>query len=87
MEAKQLSLFDKPHLPPTDSHVHPADERRLTGQNLAILKRLREGKASSLTLAGLSLKYTARLSDLRKHGFKITCERMQDGTYLYTLEQ
>jgi hypothetical protein len=83
----QLSLFDKPLLPPTDSHVHPADERRLTGQNAAILRRLRQGKASSLTLAGISLKYTSRISDLRKHGFKIVCERTHSGTNLYSLEQ
>ena len=82
----QLSLFDKPILPPTDSHVHPADERRLTGQNAAILKRLRQGKASSLTLAGLALKYSSRVSDLRKHGYVIHCDRMQDGPHLYTLE-
>jgi hypothetical protein len=83
----QRTLFDKPILPPTDSHVHPADERRLTGQNAAILRRLRQGKASSLTLAGISLKYTSRISDLRKHGYRIVCERMQDGVNLYKLEE
>lgn len=86
MEAKQLSLFDKPILPPTDSHVHTADAPRLSGQNAAILRRLRQGKASSLTLAGISLKYTSRISDLRKHGYRIVCERCHDGTNLYSLE-
>lgn len=83
----QLTLFDKPILPPTDPSVHPADASRLTGQNAAILRRLRMGAASSLTLAGISLKYTSRISDLRKHGFKIVCERCHDGTNLYRLEQ
>lgn len=79
----QLTLFDKPTLPPTDHSVHPADARRLTGQNAAILRRLRQGAASSLTLAGLSLKYTARVSDLRKHGYTIICTRCNDGTNVY----
>jgi len=86
MEAKQLSLFDKPILPPTDPNVIPADSHKLSGQNAAILRRLRIGAASSLTLAGLALKYSSRISDLRKHGYVIHCERMQDGTHLYTLE-
>ena len=83
----QLTLFDKPALPPTDPHVVPADARRLTGQNAAILRRLRQGMASSLQLAGISLKYTSRISDLRKHGFKIVCERTHSGQNLYKLEE
>lgn len=65
-------------LPPTDPNVKPADRHRLRGQNGLILDRLRRGQASSAELAQLSLKYTSRVSDLRKHGHDV---RHKDGTY------
>jgi hypothetical protein len=89
MEARQLSLFDpRPASPPpSDPHVATTDVPRLGRQNAAILARLQRGPASSYQLSAFALKYTSRLSDLRKYGYTITCQRMQDDTHLYTLEQ
>ena len=70
-----MTLWD---LPPTDPNVRPADVKRLTGQNAAVLARLRAGPATNAELAGIALKYTSRISDLRKAGFTVIED---DGTY------
>lgn len=69
-----------PALAPTDPNVRRGDVRRITGQNLAILERLRRGPARNSELAILSLKYTSRISDLRAAGYAIT-----ESAGLYTL--
>ena len=52
---------------PRDTHVLNPDElRRLTGQNQAIYRRLCDGPAWNYELAQLALKYTSRISDIRK---------------------
>ncbi|MEL7336598.1 MAG: hypothetical protein AAFN70_10405 [Planctomycetota bacterium] len=64
---------------PIDPSVSTIDIPRLTGQNAMILERLKRGRQSNRELAKISLKYTSRISDLRKHlrpqGFGITCAR------------
>lgn len=70
---------------PTDPNVMPGDEPRLTGQNAAILERLKAGPATNAQLARLSLKYTSRISDLRKHGYDIECDRGLKGVNTYRL--
>lgn len=86
--ATQPLLFDVAHpLHPRDPSVAAADAPRLTGQNAAILERLKSGPETNLTLARISLKYTSRLSDLRKHGHRIRCDRLGGGVCLYTLEK
>jgi hypothetical protein len=71
--ANQPLLFQTTHrLHPTDPHVSPADHPRLTGQNLAILERLRRGPATNDELIRISRKYTSRTSDLRKAGYQDT---------------
>ena len=70
-----MTLWD---LPPTDPNVRPADVKRLTGQNAAVLSRLRAGPATNAELAAIALKYTSRVSDLRKAGFTVIED---DGTY------
>jgi hypothetical protein len=58
---------------PVDTHVTaPAEIRRLSSQNARILERLQKGPASNYELAQISLKYTSRLSDLRKAGYVVT---------------
>ena len=85
MEA-QLTLFsDSPKLSPRDPHTHPADVSRLTGQNAAILARLQRGPATNVELAGIALKYTSRVSDLRKAGYRVECERGVGGVTVYEL--
>jgi guanylate kinase len=57
---------------PRDSHVLDVrEQRRLTGQSLRILERLRQGPATNRELAAISLKYTSRNSDLRKAGYDV----------------
>ena len=87
--ANQRTIFDdQPTLVPCDPHVASQDERRLTGQNHMILLRLRQGPASNVELADLSLKYTSRISDLRAAGYRITCLRGAiNGLNTYLLEQ
>jgi len=71
-----MPLFDgaaernQPHAIPT---APVADAPRLSRQCVAILERLRQGKASNHELARIALKYTGRLSDLRKAGHAIEC--------------
>lgn len=57
----------------TDPGVSAASQPRLSRQCQLILDRLRQGPATNHELAGLALKYTSRLSDLRKAGYSVTC--------------
>lgn len=84
----QLTLFDTPRsIPPIDPHVEAIEAPRLRGQNAAILERLQSGPATNRELAGLSLNYRARISDLRAAGYKVTCiEDKASGLNSYTLE-
>lgn len=70
-----MTLWD---LPATDPNVRPADAPRLSRQNAAVLARLMRGPATNAELAGIALKYTSRVSDLRKAGFTVV---ENDGTY------
>jgi hypothetical protein len=90
----QPTLFDTgpahvgaygPGLAPRDPNADPRDVPRLTGQNAAILARLRRGPATSGELAALSLKYTGRISDLRAAGYTIDAKRLAGGGSRYTL--
>ena len=68
----QLSLFDAPrNIVPRDTHVEKEERPRLTGQNQAILERLRRGPATNFELAEISLKYTSRISDVRAAGYTV----------------
>jgi len=68
-----------------DYRVPPEDQPRLSRQCALILERLRQGPATNAELAGTSLKYTSRVSDLRRAGYAIDCERLKDGLTRYTL--
>lgn len=70
---------------PCDPNVQPSDLPRLTGQNAAILDRLRQGPATNVELAAISLKYTSRLSDLRAAGYAVSCHRGEGGVNTYRL--
>lgn len=56
---------------PRDRGVPDEAKPRLRGQCLAVLERLRQGPATNRELAAISLKYTGRISDLRKAGHAI----------------
>ena len=81
-------------LPLFDIHPHFADSRdtaRLTGQNSAILARLREGPATNVELAGMALKYTSRISDIRSwlnnRGKTVLCKRGIGGLSVYRIAE
>jgi len=78
------TLFDiQPHF------ADCRDRPRLTGQNARILARLREGPATNVELAEISLKYTSRVSDvrayLRPRGEDIVCARGPGGLNSYRI--
>lgn len=70
---------------PIDPNVRAEDVPRLTGQTAAIVERLKQGPATNMELAGLSLKYTSRLSDARAAGYTIVCKRLAGGLTEYRL--
>lgn len=89
----QLSLFTSSQhgeaavLLPRDPNVAPADRPRLTGQNAAILARLKQGPATNRELRDLvkTMNHTARISDLRDAGHTIECHRGKGGLNTYEL--
>ena len=58
--------------------------RRLTHAE-QILARLYRGPATSRELSAISLKYTGRVSDLRKLGHHIVAQRVAGGAHMYEL--
>ena len=94
----QQSLFDEPSYQPTGAvagrplaaRSAPIDDQtRLTGQNEVIYRLLAEAPRTNQELAAISLKYTSRVSDIRKwlkaSGGSITCSRIGGGLTLYTM--
>lgn len=72
--------------PPIDPNADAADRPRLGGQNAAILALLEsKPEVSNAELAGISLKYTGRISDLRAAGHAIKITRREGGTRFYSL--
>lgn len=75
MSGRQATFdFDSPPAPAVvlrDRGVPDEAKPRLRGQCLAVLDRLRQGPATNRELAAISLKYTGRISDLRKAGHAI----------------
>lgn len=61
------------------------DRDRLSAQCRAILARLERGAATNAELAGMALKYTSRVSDLRAVGYVIDCDRVEGGLTRYRL--
>ncbi len=85
-----LFFYDPPAKParvviPVNVTVEKQDRKRLAGQNLAVYERLLRGPATNVELAGISLKYTSRISDVRAAGHRIDCERRADGISVYTM--
>lgn len=70
MTFKQRNLFPEPGwiARPRDPNVAAAAVPRLSRQCSLILERLKAGPATNAQLAAIALKYTGRISDLRKAG-------------------
>jgi hypothetical protein len=74
-------------IPVADTHVTaPPEALRLSRQNTAILARLQRGPATRRQLADICLNVTARVSDLRAAGYRVTVDERRDGLSVYTLE-
>jgi hypothetical protein len=74
-------------LQPTDSHVIDRGEiRRAMSASARILARLQQGPALIYELAAITLKFTQRISDLRKAGYVVRCSENAEGYSVYTLE-
>lgn len=78
-----------PTIPAIDPNVIPSDLPRLEGQNAAILALLWRGPATNAEMASVALKYTSRVSDIRKAiasaGWDIVCARGERGLNTYKL--
>lgn len=93
---KQMDFLDAPpalhNLTPREREreglaTGPAVDRpRLNKQCQAILERLKRGPAINEELSRMSLKYTSRLSDIRKAGYTVQAESMGGGVWRYTLK-
>jgi hypothetical protein len=68
--------------------VHPNDVQRLSGQNGAILQALQGGPQTNADLIRLTgaMNFSARISNLRKAGHVIKCERLGGGVNRYELK-
>jgi hypothetical protein len=75
--------------PPCDWGVPPEERPRLSRQCEAILNVLRIGPQPNTRLAQIALKYTSRISDIRKAGYRIKCVRRDHvlGRTWYELEE
>lgn len=78
MDAKRLARRSDP---PTskEAAAELVATGRLSRECRGVLERLQQGRQSSRDLAAVSLKYTARISDLRAAGYEITAERTPAG--------
>ena len=70
-----------------DPRIHPDEKPRLETQARKILAALMAGPKTNKDLAAMSLKYTGRISDLRKSGFdiRVTKRDRVTGTTTYEL--
>lgn len=58
---------------PRDFRVGATEAKRLSQQCAKILARLQLGPATNVELAQISIKYGARISDIRAAGFSVVC--------------
>lgn len=70
-----------------DRRSTATEKRRLSDQCARILYRLRQGLATNVELAAISIKYTSRISHLRKRGYDVRCESCdkKTGVSVYSL--
>ena len=68
--------------------IDASDTPRLDSQCDRMLARLQKGAATNVELSAISLKYTSRISDLRKSGHNIPePEKRANGLTVYRLIQ
>lgn len=93
---KQTSMFDEPlpaYLNVRDEQPNAADiavasrqsyaePKRMGGQRLLIVERLRRGPATNRELSQIGLKYTGRIHELREAGYCIDIVKKDNKTGL-----
>jgi hypothetical protein len=75
---------------PVDPHVwEESEKKRLTGQNLWVLERLRKGPLTPIEAMQEHniMRLAARILDLRKAGYWINSESLENGVSRYTLTE
>ena len=82
----QPSLFDLPAVPIAPACIPEPERKRLSGQNLTILEALRRGPMRNTDLALIALKYTSRLSDIRKAGYEVRIKERNTATGVVVYE-
>jgi hypothetical protein len=72
---------------PVNVTVHPFEADRLAAQSTRILARLQQGITDTRELADIALKYSSRVSELRKVGYviKVIETDYETGLRLYRL--
>lgn len=79
--------FDQtPNFHPVDPHVAASDIPRLSAQSAAILDRLKQGPATNFELSRIALRYSARIHDLKKAGFKVSSKQVAGAEWIFELE-
>ena len=73
MKALSFDFTSDPPMSAGPTTAPPVERRRLSGQCMDMLKLLRRGRVTNSALSKISLKYTGRISDLRKAGYDIRC--------------
>ncbi len=63
-----------------DDSLAETEKPRLSRQCQEILDRLRCGRLTNLELSAIALKYTGRISDLRKSGHDVRCVERNHST-------
>ena len=86
----ELTLFNQPEILVSDPNTRDADDDRLAGQNLEIYDLMIEhAVVSNKQLSAIALKYTSRISDIRrwleKRGQTIKCTYGEGGLNYYSI--
>lgn len=67
----QPDLFSQRPVVPASPTLSRPERTRLSRQNAAILVRLEQGSATRRELTAIALNVTARVSELRRHGYNV----------------
>lgn len=83
----QPDLFSARPVVPASPTLSRPERKRLSRQNSEILARLEQGPATRRELTEIALNVTARVSELRRHGYNVqVIERDYDsGRTVYAL--
>ena len=79
-------FFDTPKpTPAIEPNIEVAHRSRLSGQNKQVIERLKRGPATNRELNEIVFRYSARIFELRGHGYDITTTQVKAGLWRYEL--